>query len=320
MPKVSVLLTVYNGDKYIKESVDSILRQSLEDLELIVVDDCSTDQTPRILGSYRDPRLLVLTNSTNLRQTKSLNRALQSASGMFIARQDADDASHVERLRRQVEYLEACPDIGVLGTLTTWVNEEGVAQTTWPHVFSRADVQTTLISHCCLAHGAVMMRGEMLRELSGYDERFVESQDYDLWLRASELWELANLDMALYTYRIHEEMASIARREMVLTLGRQARDEAVGRRIRNGWIAGRQRGAQVAYGGRRIARSQLARRYSWWAEGCRLPTPEGVPTAPGRSLADFMQLAAISLVLDPGCRNTWSVFKRGILRQIKKTR
>lgn len=320
MPKVSVLLAVYNGSDYIKESVDSILDQSMDDLELIVVDDCSTDHTLHILQEKHDRRLCVLANPHNLGQTKSLNRAIKSARGTFIARQDADDVSEIERLKEQVEFLESNPGVGVLGTVTTWISEEGIPKATWPKVFSHADIQTTLVSHCCLAHGSVMMRSEVLKAFNGYDERFIESQDYDLWLRVGESYELANLDKALYRYRVHTAMASIARRDLVINLGRQARDEAIGRRIKIGWAVGRTRERHVTYMERQFSRSDLALRYSWWAAGCRLATPDGSPSVPGRSLSDFIQLTAISLLLDPGCRSTWNLLKRGFVRRIRQLR
>ena len=117
-PRVSVVMSVYNGERYLAEAIDSILGQSMSDLEFIVIDDGSTDGTPRILEKYtaRDERVWVVRNERNLGLTRSLNRCLSLARGEYFARQDADDISLPERLALQVQLLDANPHVGAIGT------------------------------------------------------------------------------------------------------------------------------------------------------------------------------------------------------------
>jgi glycosyltransferase involved in cell wall biosynthesis len=116
-PKISVLMSVYNGEKYLKEAVDSILNQTFSDFEFIVINDHSTDSTSEILFSYKDSRLKIIENDENIGITKSLNKGLRLVSGKYTARMDADDISFNNRLEKQLQYLEDNPDVGVLGTM-----------------------------------------------------------------------------------------------------------------------------------------------------------------------------------------------------------
>ena len=124
-PKLSVVMSVLNGEPYLREAVESILNQTFEDFEFIVLDDGSTDNTVQILESYDDPRMVRLYNPANLGLPKSFNRGLSVCRGEFIVRQDADDMSMPSRFMTQLHYLERHPDIGVLGTQMDVVDERG---------------------------------------------------------------------------------------------------------------------------------------------------------------------------------------------------
>jgi len=115
-PLVSVVMAVYNGEPYLQYALDSILGQTFRDFELIVIDDASTDRTDEILSGYDDPRIIIISNETNLGQTVSLNKGITIASGKYIARHDADDISHLDRFQSQVDFLNQNPRIGLLGT------------------------------------------------------------------------------------------------------------------------------------------------------------------------------------------------------------
>src|SRR4051794_29608800 len=116
MPKVTVLLAVYNGERYLREAIDSILGQTFQDFEFLIINDGSTDSTREIILSYHDPRIRLVDNEDNIGQTRSLNRGLALAAGQFVARQDADDISEPERLASQVAFLEIHPEVVLLGT------------------------------------------------------------------------------------------------------------------------------------------------------------------------------------------------------------
>ena len=117
-PKITVLMSVYNGERYLRESVDSILNQTYTDFEFIIIDDGSTDSTQSIIEEYsaKDKRIITMQNNQRIHLTKSLNLGLKKARGVYIARQDADDISLPERLQTQITYMENNEDIGILGT------------------------------------------------------------------------------------------------------------------------------------------------------------------------------------------------------------
>src|SRR5258708_26173472 len=123
-PHVSVLMSVYNGARFIREAVDGILSQSFSDFEFIVIDDGSNDETGEILGAYCDVRMVIRRNSTNIGLPGSLNRGLSIARGEYVTRQDADDVSYPERLEEQVRFLDRNPKIAVLGTAYLEVYED----------------------------------------------------------------------------------------------------------------------------------------------------------------------------------------------------
>lgn len=123
-PKVSVVMSVYNGEKYLPETIDSILNQTFKDFEFIIINDGSTDKTAKILTSYDDPRIRIF-NQENMGLTKSLNRAISLAKGEYIARMDADDISYPERLKKQVDYLNKNPDIGLVGSKYIRIDKRG---------------------------------------------------------------------------------------------------------------------------------------------------------------------------------------------------
>ena len=131
MPRVSVILPAYNAEAYLKEAIDSILNQTFPDFQLIVINDCSTDGTEEIIRQYADPRLVPVKNEKNLGIAATLNRGLSLAQGDYIARMDADDISLPHRLERQVAYLDAHPDIAVLGTNVETFDENGPLCTGW---------------------------------------------------------------------------------------------------------------------------------------------------------------------------------------------
>lgn len=202
-PTVSVLMGVHDEETYLRSSIRSLLEQTFGDFELIVVDDCSTDGTPAILESIDDDRLQILRNEENKGLTVSLNRALARARGRYVARQDADDASHPERLQRQVEFLDRHEQVAMVGTGAHLIDGDG-------RVIHRRRVLRRvtfddLLEKNHLIHGSVVARRDVLEELGGYDELYQFSQDLDLWLRLARDHEIRNLTEPLYRFRIHDD-------------------------------------------------------------------------------------------------------------------
>jgi glycosyltransferase involved in cell wall biosynthesis len=215
MPKVSVVMSVYNGERHLRQAVDSILCQTFTDFEFIIVDDGSTDRTPEILANYADERLVVI-RQPHAGLSSALNRGIQIASAPYIARMDADDIALPERLEQQLAYLEAHPEVGLLGSWVYLINEQGeiIGQLSFPT--DSNEIRRRMIVRNLLIHPTVMMRRELVIKAGLYDKdcRYVE--DYDLWFRMLSLCLIANLPIPLLKYRISETATTAKRqREMV---------------------------------------------------------------------------------------------------------
>ena len=184
MPKVSVILPVYNGQKYLKEAVDSILSQTFTDFELLLLNDGSTDDSELIIQSYKDPRIVYLKNEINQGLIFTLNKGIEVAKGEYIARMDADDIALPQRLEKQITRI----DIGSAAVLATRVKlidantkplpdwNDDVVNTSPQHI------KNFLKSDNCIAHPTVMGRTALFKKY-GYRYNQKYSEDYDLWLR-----------------------------------------------------------------------------------------------------------------------------------------
>ena len=201
-PRVSVIMAVYNAERYLREAMDSVVSQDFTDFEFIIIDDCSTDETPAIIASYADPRIVYVRNERNAGQTPSLNRALGLARGEYIARIDGDDAYQPGKLRRQVEFLDAHPGVAVCGTAAVKFDGEGREFGLFIPPVRRQDIQFTIHHRVPVCHVSVMMRREPVVASGGYDEHYKYAADYALWstllTRGSEI---ANLPEPLMKYR-----------------------------------------------------------------------------------------------------------------------
>jgi hypothetical protein len=202
-PRVSVVIPVFNGEAYLAEAVESVLEQTLEELELVAVDDGSRDASRAILEGFAraDPRVRLLANEKNLGISAALNRGWRAARAPYIARLDADDVSLPDRLARQVEFLDAHPSVAVVGGAAIIIGVTGRRTSTMRFPTASRTIHSTLLRHNCLAHPSVMLRRTALEEVGGY--RLAHVEDYDLWLRISERFDLANLSDPLILYRVH---------------------------------------------------------------------------------------------------------------------
>jgi glycosyltransferase involved in cell wall biosynthesis len=206
-PSVSVLMSVYNGEHYLQEAVESVLQQTYTDYEFIIIEDGSRDDTWAILTEYasRDQRVVLVQNQENLGLTKSLNLGLTQAKGKYIARQDADDISLPSRLACQVDFLEKNPEIGVVGTQMEIMDESENKVDAFSVPCSHSMIAWTLLFDRSFAHPSVVMRKEVLDQSGGYNASFKVAQDHELWTRLVELTRFANLSETLVRYRTHED-------------------------------------------------------------------------------------------------------------------
>lgn len=200
-PKVSVVMSVYNGERYLREAVDSILSQTFSDYEFIIIDDASTDGTPTILSSYDDPRIRLFRNHNNLGLARSLNRGLRAAQGEYVARMDADDISLPERLEQQVDFLDSHPLVGLISSWFEVINEASNPLNIAKLPTTNEVLQHRLLKGNVFCHGAAMFRMDCLRKVGPYRPEFIATQDFDLWLRIAEHYEVANLSESLYLWR-----------------------------------------------------------------------------------------------------------------------
>ena len=199
-------MPVYNGERYLKESIDSIINQTFTDFEFIIVDDGSTDKTSTILDSYTDPRIIKLKNPENLGMTDSLNRGLLISQGKFIARMDADDISLPERLAKQVSFMENNPQVGLCGTWIQLINSDRSKSNILKLPTDDATLRCELLFDSPLAHPSVIFnRKHLFASRLAYNPSYQYCQDYDLWVRCSNHFALANIPEVLLNYRFHPD-------------------------------------------------------------------------------------------------------------------
>jgi glycosyltransferase involved in cell wall biosynthesis len=229
-------MSVHNGAPWVREAVASVLAQTLADLELVVIDDGSTDDTPDVLGSIRDPRLRV---ERRARQglTLALNRALAMARAPLLARLDADDVALPSRLARQCEFLEAHADVGLLGTAAREVDPSGREVATVRPPVDDAAIRRALIRANPFVHSSVIVRRAVLDRAGGYDPSFPVAQDYDLWMRLAGVTRLANLPEPLVIRRLTPGRVSTVRDDDRLRAEARVRWRAVRSRTYPWWCA-----------------------------------------------------------------------------------
>jgi glycosyltransferase involved in cell wall biosynthesis len=214
-PLVTVLLAVHDGDNYVRTAVESVLRQTVSDLELVVVDDGSTDATPDVLARVRDARLRIIRNEEQLGLASSLNRGLEAARGRYVARLDADDVALPRRLERQLSHVASTPGTVVLGTSVCAIGDSGAPGEVHAMPTTPIAVRWHLLFSSPFFHPTVLVDGEHLdRHGLRYDPSFLESEDYDLWARVLATGDGANLSEPLVLYRVHAGQASQARRAL----------------------------------------------------------------------------------------------------------
>jgi len=219
-PKISVLMAVYNGEKVLNYTIDSILDQTFKDFEFLIIDDCSTDRTVDIIKAYNDNRIRLYSNELNLGQTRSLNAGLKLADGEYIARMDADDYSMPKRLERQYIYMTKHPELSVLGTDCLVVDGSDRKRSVSKGCSKYEDIIIKLLSGSPINHVSVVMNKEDILRVGGYDSKYKICADFDLWSRLIRKgYKITTLNEILSAYRFPEDSYSkrnnaIAMKEM----------------------------------------------------------------------------------------------------------
>jgi cellulose synthase/poly-beta-1,6-N-acetylglucosamine synthase-like glycosyltransferase len=218
-PKLTVLTTVFNGERYLNEAIKSILAQDFTDYEYLIVDDGSTDNTPQILRRWaeRDPRIVVERIAQNGGIARALNRGLALARGKYVGRQDADDVCVGPRLRRLVDQLESEPDVVLVSANFTMIDAQGAWAGNWV-VENPSVVIAYLLNFSNAAAGAGgqgMFRRDMARELGGFREGFDVSEDYEFWTRLVQRGRIVILPFVGLKYRLHSQRSSVQQGDLL---------------------------------------------------------------------------------------------------------
>ena len=208
IPMISVVMSVYNGEKYIREAIESILNQTFSDFELIILDDGCTDHTEEIIKEYTDKRIRYTKNPGNLGLAGSLNRGLELARGKYIARMDSDDVALTDRLQKQVDYMENHPDVILLGGQSELLQNDIVMKNDFHAPVEDDEIRLMILYHNPFLHPTVMIRGDVVRKNAlRYQNRYVD--DYDLWIRMLPYGKMHNLEDTLLKYRVHDNNFSV---------------------------------------------------------------------------------------------------------------
>ncbi len=199
---VSVIMTVFNGEEYLSQAIDSILNQSFKNFEFIIVDDGSSDKTPEILRkAMTDDRIHVIT-CNRIGRAAALNVAWRNARGKYIANIDADDLAEPERLEKQFDYFQKNPSLGMLGTRCKVLDESTGKSTLTRPLFNNQELHEIMVRINPFIHSSVMMPRVILEEMNGYNETFTVGIDYELWVRIADKYDIASLKDILTIRRL----------------------------------------------------------------------------------------------------------------------
>jgi glycosyltransferase involved in cell wall biosynthesis len=219
-PRVSVVMPVHNAEETVEEAVRSLLQQTYADLEILVVDDGSTDRSCAVIETLRDPRIR-LVRQQHGGICLARNRGCAEAKGVYLAVLDSDDIAQEHRIAAQVEYLDRHADVGLVGTHARFIDDDGQEWFFMPPVDSRA-LRRYLLWDNPFVHSSVMFRRQVLGASGGYTPGIVANEDYRLWIQVARSWELGMIPEVLVTYRVRRASASRAANRRRALRGRLA--------------------------------------------------------------------------------------------------
>jgi glycosyltransferase involved in cell wall biosynthesis len=204
-PLISVIMPVYNCEKFVAEAVQSILNQSYGFFEFLIIDDCSTDSTLTIIKNFTDERIKIIEKPENFGYTNSLNLGLDIAQGKYVARMDGDDVSLPNRFEKQVRFLELHTNVVICGTQYQILDSDVIVSK--PSNFE--DIKLAMLEESAIGHPTAMLRLETLKANGiKYNTNREPAEDFDLWVRLCDYGELHNLDEVFFLYRMHDGQVS----------------------------------------------------------------------------------------------------------------
>ena len=208
MAKVSVLMPVYNGEKFLEEAVKSVVNQTFMDWELIIINDGSTDKSEEIIKSFLDARIKYYKNDRNIGLIGTLNKGIELCQGDYVARMDADDISISQRFEYQLSFLEKNQSYSMCGCNAIVINDRSDEIGHIINLYSNQYLQINLLFSVPFVHPGMMIRTTILKKFK-YDIAYKHGEDYDLWCRIAETTEIANLRQCLIKYRWHSNNISV---------------------------------------------------------------------------------------------------------------
>jgi hypothetical protein len=222
---ISVVMSVFNGQAFLSEAIESILGQTFRAFEFVVIDDGSTDKTREIISAYasRDARMRVFCHK-NKGRAESLNIGISLAKGNYIARMDADDVAPPHRLQDQDDFMQHHPEVGLLGGAVELINTQGHVFKTVRPPLQDSEIRSAMLHYNPIFHSSVIMRKEVVLAVGGYRKALFDADDYDLFLRIGEQSRFANLGEPVLQYRIHANQVSVQnmRRQVLCLLAASA--------------------------------------------------------------------------------------------------
>ena len=205
---ISVIMPVYNAEKFVSDAIKSILSQSFTDFEFIIIDDGSTDHSWDVVQSFSDNRMITVRNENNRGTYPTRNLGMKMAKGKYIAVMDADDIAMPDRLMKQYDYMERHPKLLALGTNHQVLGSDRI----YKKPVSYTDICASLLHNNYVLHPSMLIQSDILRKLNGYDEKFVYASDYDLVCWLCRIGQIENLPDVLMTYRWHPDQITQAKR------------------------------------------------------------------------------------------------------------
>jgi len=208
IPKISVIMPVYNAENFLKDSIESILNQTFKNFEFLIINDGSTDKSLKIINSYKDKRIKVINQKKNRGVAFCMNFGIKTALGEYIARMDADDISAGSRIKMQIDFLEKNKNIDVCGSWAEIISKK----TIWRYPVSGKDIRSNLFFNSSIINSSFTVRkSKLLKYKILYDNDFIHAEDFEFWTRAIDKLTFYNIPKVLLKYRINE--SSLRRKE-----------------------------------------------------------------------------------------------------------
>ena len=222
-PKITVLMPVYNGERYLKEAIESILNQTFTDFEFLIIDDGSTDNSLNIIKQYatKDSRIRLVIHKQNKKIVPTLNEGLKLAKGKYIARMDCDDISMPARIEEEINFLENHQDYIMVGSDYIIINEFAKKLFYYAAFPNYETIKVALSVTSCFAHGSVMYKKRSVLAVNGYNSKIHDAEDFELWTRLIKIGKFANIPKPLFKYRMNYSGAFLSKLDHAIKIFRK---------------------------------------------------------------------------------------------------